>query len=162
MDVRALRFTMHESVTLSDLTGDGRADVATLRTKPNAVQVVLHDVTRSQPLRTLHFDAAFKPVRLLWGLNDFNGNGAPEVALLTRNPATRAQRVEIKDASTKATISVIGIPAAFVVQDAVRVPDLSGNGSDEVAVVGKRPADGRLNVFVNEPKTGKLIKRIWL
>ena len=48
----------------------------------------------------------------------------------------------------------------FAAQDAVRLPDLDGNGADEIAVVAGRPADGKPNVFIKDTKTGALLRRI--
>ena len=37
-------------------------------------------------------------------------------------------------------------------------PDINGNGSYELVMLGKRESDGKLRVIIKDAKTGELIK----
>jgi hypothetical protein len=55
---------------------------------------------------------------------------------------------------------VTWIKPTFEALDATVVPDLNSNGSDEIAVLGRRKTDGKLVVFVKDGASGTQLRWI--
>nr|WP_242464359.1 SBBP repeat-containing protein [Thiococcus pfennigii] len=144
---------------VGDLTGDGVAELATLRTKPDVVNVAIHDPTTGLQVGGVGFAKNFSPLDLV-STADINGNGAFEVGVLARNPETGGQRVDLSDSLTKQFLTRIWIAADFIVQAAETLPDLNGNGAQEVAVLARREADGALAVYVEDGATAERLAAI--
>ncbi len=152
-------FTMEQARRVGDLTGDGIGEVATLRTKPNQVNVLVEDPVNAVAVTSLAFASHFRPVDLV-SIDDFNHNGAFEVGLLARNDDTGAQRMDVVDSRSRQLLRRLWFPKDFVVQAAGVLPDRNGNGAEEVAVLGRRDSDGAMNVYIKDTASGTLLKRV--
>jgi hypothetical protein len=152
-------YTLHQSIVVGDVDGDGIGEVATLRTKPGIVNVVLHDPVTTKQVRGIGFGPRFEPIAIA-AAGDVNGNGAADVALLARRTDNGVQRLDVKDGRTGALLSRVWLPKAFVAQSIDTLSDLNANGADELIVLGHRLSDGALDVFVNDSKTGEQLGRV--
>lgn len=89
-------------------------------------------------------------------LDDLNGNGSPEIALLVADVVTR---VDIRDGGTDMLINSINFgndPAMAM----LALGDLNDNGAGEIAVLGTRP-DGKVRVHIKDSLTGVTINNIF-
>jgi len=91
-------------------------------------------------------------------LEDLNGNGHGEVAVLFENSGGELL-VEIKDSKTGASLSVIEYNAAFIPTDFARLDDVDGNGWPELGVVG-RNAKGKLRVEFRDGLTAAEVVKV--
>ena len=153
------RFTVELSRRVGDLTGDGIGEVATLRTKPNAVNVLVEDPVNATTVTGMGFTPQYRPVDLV-SIDDFNHNGAFELGLLARDSVTGSQRMDILDSRSKQRLRRLTFPKDFVVQGADVLPDRNGNGAEEVAVLARRNSDGAMNVYIKDAASGALLQRV--
>lgn len=65
-----------------------------------------------------------------------------------------SQKAQIKDSKSKTLLRSLGYDKNFVAQDVATCPDLNGNGSSEVVMLGKRQSDGKLRAIVKDSKSG--------
>jgi len=152
-------FTMDRARRVGDLTGDGIGEVATVRTKPDQVNVLIDNPVNGATVTALSFAARFRPVDLV-SIADFTHNGACEIGLLSHNEDTGAQRMDIVDSRSKKLLRRLWFTTDFLVQGADVLPDRDGNGAEEVAVLGRRESDGAMNVYIKDAASGALLKRI--
>ena len=152
-------YLVHQSINMGDTSGDGIGEVAILRTTSDKMNVVVKDPVTLESVSVLGYPVRFAPVKL-FSVADINGNGAPEVGLLARDPSDGAQRFDIKDPLSNMLLTRVFFDKALVVQDATVMPDLNNNGSDEVAVLGQRDSDGKLVVVIKDSATGETVQRI--
>ncbi len=86
-------------------------------------------------------------------LPDQDGNGVPELGLLTAAPT----QVEVRDAFTGRLHKRLTFPSRFDPRQVLSVPDLNGNGSAEVGVVLSR-ADEADRVIISDTLTKQQIR----
>ncbi len=153
-------FTPHQARELDDRNGDGSAEVAVLRSAADGkVDLVVQDPVSGRLLTTIGFGRDVQPIALL-SVPDINGNGAPEVGVLLRNPTSGAQWLDLKDSSTKALLTRLWLPMTFEMKGAEVLPDLNGNGASEIAVLGQRARENKRNVYIRDTATGELLQKV--
>jgi hypothetical protein len=146
-----------QQTRVADLNGNGADEAAVLRTHSNgAVNVILRDTKSGASLGSMGFDRNYPPKKLLT-LPDINGNGSDEVVVFAGRFNDANQKAQIQDSKTRATIRAVFFDRQFIGQDIVTCPDMNGNGSGELAVLGQRKSDGKLRAIVKDARTGKLI-----
>jgi hypothetical protein len=80
-----------------------------------------------------------------------NGNGAPEVAMLLKDAATGETAVRVADAATNARQAVVrDYSTKFTPIKRVAVSDLTGNGIEEFAVLGRNPDTSQVTAEIRE------------
>ena len=52
---------------------------------------------------------------------------------------------------------MVYFPKAFVARDIGEMPDLNGNGSWELVLLGQRESDGKLRAYIKDSKTGEML-----
>ncbi|UFP93261.1 sulfatase [Gloeobacter morelensis] len=148
-----------------DLGGNGYPEIAVLSGKEGRIE--LFD-TRTGRKTTVSLGAppagglaAQEPATFGW-IPDINGNGKPEFVVLwlsrlkevagSQQPAD--PYYQVIDPLSKQTLSSVTLQSVTGVPDLVGLPDLSGNGAPEVAVLqGNAP----VSVTVKDSKTGTTI-----
>ncbi len=92
-------FTPRQVLALPDLNGNASAEVGVvlLSTQGKADRVVIKDTGTGAVVQTLWSGSGLLQAERV---ADRNGNGAPEVALLWRNPAAATTHVSVVDAAT--------------------------------------------------------------
>ncbi len=88
---------------------------------------------------------------------DSDGNGAPELALLTERPAAG----EVRDLASGAQLSAARFSSGLEPVDLEVMPDRNGNGSSELAALGERPdlPVRRVAVELHDGLTGEFLGR---
>jgi hypothetical protein len=82
----------------------------------------------------------------LEAVDDADGNGVPEVAVLSRRLSDDLPLAEIKNAAGAGNPNTVFFPEGFTALDMTEFDDLDGNGVEEVAGLLIRDSDGRLLV----------------
>jgi len=135
-----------------------------------AVGVVLSEVGKTDRVVIADPDTG-ATLRTLWAGGDLlqaaavadrNGNGAPEVALLWRNRTVSGTHLWVIDsASTERLAALAGFNSDFTPLKFVAVSDLSGDGVEEYAVLGRQPLTGQVTVSISNGATGTWVNRLW-
>jgi hypothetical protein len=146
-----------QQARVGDLNGNAADEAAVLRVNgAGAVNVMLRDTQTGANLGSTGFDRNYPPKKLLT-LPDLNGNGSEELVVFGTRFDEANQKAQIKDAKTKALIGAVYFDRNFVGQDIATCPDLNGNGSGDLVLLGQRKSDGKLRAIVKDAATGKLI-----
>ena len=142
---------------VADLNGNGAPELAILREHPDNQQVSVQamDTASGARFKWLGFDPQYRPVRLRI-LNDLNGNGSQEVAVLAVRRGCCNQKVWVKDPLTGQSIKQVFFGKQFIGEDMDIVPDINGNGTPELVVLGRRD-DGALAAIIKDSKTAEFI-----
>jgi len=93
---------------------------------------------------------------------DFNGNGAPEFVVYEYETTGSRHRALINDGRTGERLGTVRFSEQLVGLDIAMCPDLNGNGSAEIALLGMRPADGGVRVIVKDGNTDELLGAVSL
>ena len=99
------------------------------------------------------------PIRLR-SIGDINGNGADEIVFLGQRENTGAIKAVVKDSASLNRINAVYFAKDMQPIDLVTCPDMNGNGSQELAVVGRRDSDGRLRVAVKDSRTNERLGKV--
>jgi hypothetical protein len=143
---------------LGDVNGDGVDDFAVLvqRSNGRVVARIISTVGDNNLIGNVGFGQALVPVAVA-GVPDQNGNGSPEVAMLGLGRTDARVQVLIRDAATGALIRRLNFNALFDPVDIAVLPDLNGNGSAEIAVLGTRPDTGQNRIEIRDSATRALV-----
>jgi hypothetical protein len=142
---------------VADLNGNGAPELAILREHPddNWVSVQTMDTASGSRFRRLGFDPNYRPVRLRV-LDDLNGNGSEEAAVLAVRRGCCNQKVWVKDTLTGETIRIVYFGKQYIGEDMDIIPDINGNGTPELVVLGRRD-DGKIAAIIKDSKTAEFI-----
>lgn len=78
------------------------------------------------------------------GLGDADGNGVPELAVLSKRDSDGRVLVEVKNAAGATNARSLWYPVGYTPHDLAILPDFGGNGVPEAGVLLTRDVDGRL------------------
>lgn len=87
---------------------------------------------------------------------ELNGNDAGDLAFY--NAGSGAQPLEVRSARNGALQQRVWFPKSLTVQSVTRTPDINGNGSHEVAVIGEE--SGQAVSIIRDTATGEWLQRI--
>jgi hypothetical protein len=151
-------FTPVTGVALSDADSNGVTELAVLavRNSDGRMVVEIRNVTGVAAARQIWFAAGHAPVGMAVIEADADGNGVPELAVLSTRGSDGRVLVEIKNAfgatNTNALWPEPGLdaadPGAYTASDIEIVPDADNNGVPEVAVLLTRISDSRIVVDI--------------
>ncbi len=157
----AAQLDPRQVLSLPDLNGNGSAEVGVslLSTAGKADRAVIKDTTTGALVQTLWSGVGLVQAAVV---PDRNGNGAPEVALLWRNPAAGTTQVWVTDATTSQRLAAVaGFNQGVVPLKLAVVADITGNGVEEYAVLGSKPTTGQVSTTLLDGATGQWVNRIW-
>ena len=80
-----------------------------------------------------------------------------KIAVLEHNTTDGNVQVIVKDAVGKALLAALDFGAAHTPIAVAALPDLNGNGAPELAVLGRRARNGKVQVFIKDALTGDLV-----
>ena len=143
---------------IPDQSANGAPELALLgrHAANGSVQVEVRDTRSGARLTAVAFNPAFAPQRLAV-LPDRNGNGAAELAVLSRDAGGQL-KTELRDAVTGALVRNLWFDHLAPLDLAV-LPDRNGNGCPEVAVPGV-PAVGGAQVLIKDTATQAEVSRL--
>jgi hypothetical protein len=98
--------------------------------------------------------------RHLRALGDVDGNGAAEIAVEALRP-NGSIVVDVRDGVTQTlTRRTHFLTAGFDPHDLEVLPDQSGNGVEELAVLGRNPQTGDIRIQIRDAATGEHLRTI--
>lgn len=146
-------------VSLPDASGDGQAELAVLGRAGIGYKLQLREVTDGALVwsRRIFVDWTPSHVRTL---GDVDGNGAAEIAVAALRPDGRIS-VDVRDGAAQTLTSRSSfLSAGFDPRDLEVLPDQSGNGVEELAVIGRNPETGDVRIQIRDAATGELLRTI--
>jgi hypothetical protein len=155
------RYIPQGAVLVPDQNGNGTLALGVLGQNGNSgkVQVQLKDALTKTGIGTVYFDPAYNP-RGIAVLEDLDGNGIPELAVLGEENGTGEVRVQLKDASTGVEVGVVFFGATHTPWGLAIVEDQNGNGVAELAVLQEARTTGRGRVQLKDALTGEWIRDV--
>lgn len=153
------KLNIEQAQVVPDLNNNGTPEIAVLRTSGDKVNVQVKDVVSKALVRHIGYDSKYASEELLV-VPDVNGNGVPEVAVFGKNPINQSQKAQIKDANTKKIVRNVFFNKTFDPVDLVVMPDINGNGTSEIALLGIRPDNGLIRLIIKDSKSGILVSKV--
>lgn len=151
------------SVIVGDADNNGVAEIAVLSTRNSdgRGRVEIKNAFGAANTQTIYASAGLIPVDLEV-VDDADGNGVPEVAILTKRKSDGRTKVELSNASgTPGMVSIYFMPAVTAVDLAV-VNDANNNAIPELAVLATRNSDGRGVIEVEDASGPPNLLRYYL
>jgi len=154
-DVLDPRWSVIDLAVVPKLSAAGRPAVAVLGQKPNGTIVaeVWRADERQRLRKTRFFDAEWTP-RAMLAINDIDGDGGHELAVLAEHPDGRIATL-IKTARGGFKLRKdLYFDESWRFRDFADLGDANGRGDDELAVLAQR-RDGRHSVVVRNAGSGR-------
>jgi outer membrane protein assembly factor BamB len=150
--------TLH-AVAVQNLNGIPGSELAVLERGNihGGIRAVIRDGRTGGRIKEIYFIREGQASTLI-ELDDLNGNGTREIGLLSAGAVT--DLLEIKDLDTREAISRVRFwHQGYETRGIDVLPDVNGNGSQEVAQLQEK--NGRLSVLVKDAVTGEAIRRVY-
>ena len=145
-------FTPKGLAVIPDVNGNGVAELAVLGVDASGnVRANIKDATTGAWVGAVDFPSSFAPQGFA-----AVGNGTFGLAVLGVDFSGNV-RVSIKAADTGAWIGAMDFPSTFTPQALAAIPDVNGNGSAELAVLGMENT-GSLRVEIKDTATGAWVQ----
>ena len=148
----------HSMITMPDINSNGSEEIVAVGVDPNTqnIRVQVRDSSTAGILYNFWLGSVNEAVDIKL-INDINSDGVSDLAVLLKTPAGTG-RVRVQSGSDGAFIrnlfySVVESPVGLAV-----MPDYSGNGFDELAVLGENV--GIRHVQVLDTSTGSQVNRM--
>ncbi len=94
-------------------------------------------------------------------LSDTNNNGYPEIVTLRKGSEKGSGVVYIQDTRKRKLLRKFNFfPSGYELLSITKVPDINGNGYEELSVLGRQKRTGKSFNEIRDSKTGKKILRI--
>jgi uncharacterized repeat protein (TIGR01451 family) len=147
---------------IDDINGNGDAELVALTRRSNGiVEAQVRDSVSGNLVNdpVYGFDTQFAPLAMTI-VDDTDGNGAQEIAVMGVNSNGRV-RVLTRDALSDTATSRKFFGKEMVALDVFIIPDLSGNGKPEIAVLGRDNSSDLVKLVLRDFGTGNLIQSIY-
>jgi bacillolysin len=141
------------AANLPDIDESGHPELAVLGTQSGKVKVIVRDAVNRTLVSSVALSPNIAPLALTT-LPDMDGNGVTELAALGQRGSDGRVFVQIKDPVNKTLINLIPFLQSDTAIAVAPLPDTDGNGSPELAVLGKRIADGAVRVQLRDALSG--------
>jgi outer membrane protein assembly factor BamB len=145
---------------LPDFNGNGSDDLALLgvHSANGTASAEIRDGRTGAFIRQVGFGRQFTPRKLL-ALTDVNGNGTPDLALLSSSQTLAPTVIDMRDGSTGALIKRIALPSFSELRllDFATLPDSNGNAVPELAALGcdRGPPANLCRLVVHDGSSGE-------
>lgn len=143
-------------VSLPDPDGSGSDQIAVLarHRARGTTQAQILDAVSGAVVRDIPFLSRRAEPISLQRIDDRDGNARPELVVLARDTRSGASAIEARDASTGNLVATPRFsrklrPIALAVAD-----DLTGNGAQELVMLGRESGSDRVRVAIGDLQTG--------
>jgi hypothetical protein len=155
-------FVPHDVETMSDADGNNVPDIALLATRisDGRILVQVRDADGTGTLYSTWFALNQAAIDLAV-VPDKEGDGIPEVAVLTSNKSDGRLLVEVKNASGAANHVPFWLGAGYTGIGLEAVTPADGSPVPEIAVLRQRNSDGRVLVSVRNAAGTEAPRSIW-
>jgi hypothetical protein len=148
-------------IALPDVTGDGQAELAVVGFGGQGYRLQVRQVLDGGLVGNRRIYDDWSP-RYLRVLGDVDGNGAAEVAVAAVRTDGRII-VDVRDGAAQTLTSrIVFLTADFDPRDLEVLPDQSGNGIEELALVGRNADTGEVRIQIRDAATGQHLRTLWL
>jgi hypothetical protein len=156
-------FDPRQVLSIPDLNANGSVEVGVLLAKADgADRMIVKDTLTKQWVQSLKSHPKYAGFDLHQVEVVAARNGKPAVAMLLHDPASGKTAAQVVDAATNGWVSTIaGYNVAYTPMKLVAVSDLTGNGIEEYAVLGRNPATGQVTAEIRDGHDAKRISRFW-
>jgi probable HAF family extracellular repeat protein len=166
--VRDVKFSSYVTGTdlevYPDLDGSGALSLAVLaenRRPDRADKIEIRNASSGETIRQIWLGKDWLVLEQA-RIGDLNGNGSEEVAVLQKEPQHLGGiRVQIRDIETSAWVNFVGFANKYPPQALLTIPDLDGNGADELVVFGRHLDGLNQKAVTKDAKTGKQLSQLW-
>lgn len=144
---------------VADLNGNGKNELAVLGVSATGgIVVTVKDLATGLLVKSVSFPSTYKALDLAV-VADVSGNSASELAVLAASRTTGQPSVFVKDAFSGVAVKTVAYPATSTPLALTAVPDVNGNGANELAVI-VASASGQLTAVLKDAFTGLAVKNL--
>jgi acetyl esterase/lipase len=156
-------FTPVSAAPLPDSDGNGAAEIAVLATRNSDGRnvVEMRNVTGAQLPRQTWFAANQTAIAVKVIEDDADGNGVPELAVLSTRDSDGKILVEVKNSFGATNSNSLWFMSGNTPVDIEIVADKDVNGVPEVAVLSSRNSDGRMVVELKNAMGATIPSAVW-
>ena len=125
----------------------------------NPNQLITFDVLSGQTLGSYQIPETSRDVRAMTTLADLTAGGLDEVALVGVDDTPDRNKAFVRAAEDGSFVRNVNyLDSAWLAQDAAGLPDLSGDGNPDLAVLGTNVSTGEIAVQIRDAVTGGFVK----
>lgn len=151
-------FEVKQLEVLEDVNNNGKPELAVLRV--GSVNVLVKDAGTGSYIKNVGFNPNFTPQKLLV-VPDTDNDGEQELGLMARNPGNGQVKIELRDVNGGQLTGNVWYGNKDQPLDAVVYPDINGNGSAELGVLGRANDNPeQLRLRIKDAMTGAHVKAI--
>lgn len=162
-DMRFAHYLTGTALTVyPDLTGDGSPELVILadnRGTHGADKIEIRDVATGATVREVWLGKGWRVLEQE-RITDLNGNGSEELAVLRVHPSGNVN-VQIRDSVRRSWANFVGFADEYPPKALVAIPDINGNGTDELVVFGRRIDGSNQKAVIKDSKTGQKLGQLW-
>ena len=150
--------------TVADADANGVPEVAILSRRSSDGRIVaeVKNAAGATNPTSLWFSSPHAPLAVA-GLADADGNGVPEVAVLSRRTTDGRIVVEVKNAAGATAPRALWLsPGLDPGPGVIALDDVDGNGAPEVGVLLSRWTDGRLVIEQRNAGGPQAARQVWM
>ena len=149
-----------QMAVVPDLNASGNPEIAMLNEQASGqVRVQIRDTLTGAITKNLYYGLAYEPVAMDV-IDDYSGNGLPEIAVLGSAAGTDAVRVQVQDTSTGFLDNVF-LGTQSIASDLVTVADTSGNGIPEIGILGVLKSSNQVRSQLWDASTASYQANVW-
>jgi hypothetical protein len=147
------------SALLPDMSGDGVDELAVLLWDGGPVEVRTKSMGDGALVSRVFFDQSYQPSALLAFHDMAGGLAGPAVGVLGTDDSGRV-RAQVKNARTGQLVSSVWFDRNYAPLAAEVLPDMTGNGAEELAVLGM-DGEGRVRAQIKDASSGALVSLVF-
>jgi hypothetical protein len=131
-------FEVKQLEVLEDINHNNKPELAVLRVGSvnTSVNVLVKDSRTRDTIRNVRFNAAYTPEKLLV-VPDTDNDGEQELGVLSRHPGTGSVKIDLRNVNGSQLTKHIWYSRREQPLDAAVYPDINGNRSAELGVLGR-------------------------
>ena len=149
-----------QMAVVADPNANGNPEIAMLNEQASGqVRVQIRDTLTGAVTKNLYYGLAYEPVAMDV-IDDYSGNGLPEIAVLGSDAVTDAVRVQVQDTST-GFLDNIFLGTQSIAHDLVSVTDTSGNGIPEIGILGVLKSSDQVRSQLWDADTAAFQSNVW-
>ena len=139
---------------MEDISGNGKSELVMMARDPDNNKGVakVYDSATGSMVKLVWYGPVFDTLGLEI-ISDSNGNGKPDIVQMALNPDNRKVLAHIRDSLTGVWIRYLWFGTQYYPIDLKTVPDVNGNGYDELALLGVDYNTGEVVVKVMDSYT---------
>lgn len=120
----------------------------------------IRDVSTGNTVQDIWLGSGWQVLQLEW-LGDLNGNGYPEAAVLRIRNDQSQYTVVLRDSGSRQWLGTLYFDPQYPPRRMLVIPDINGNGADEVVVFGQRFNGGNQKAQVMDSRSGQILRAVF-